>query len=233
MDTDNKIILLNKIYQLYDDFIEKIDVACEKLCATCCTCNVTITTLESYKILNNLSASKKESLRLQLMEGFEKKHFIPQTTTNQLAFLCAQDKDIPDEELDSAWGICPLLINKECPIYDDRPFGCRSFVSKHNCMAHGYAEIDPFVISVNTLFLQFIEHIDENGYSGNITDVLLFSDAQNQNGTQTVSEKSGNGLIKNHPINVLMIPPEHRIKIMPLLTELKKISISIRQEEPI
>jgi hypothetical protein len=32
----------------------------------------------------------------------------------------------------------------------------------------------PFVITVNNLFLQYIEHIDFHGCSGNLSDVLLF-----------------------------------------------------------
>ena len=228
MNIDNRLILLDKIYKIYDDFIESINVACEKFCAVCCTCNVTITSLESYKILFNLSAAKKKLLKLKLVAEYGSKRFIPRTTTNRLAVLCAQDKEIPYEDVDSAWGNCPLLTNKACPIYDKRPFGCRSFVSKHNCTVNGYAEIDPFVLSVNTLFLQFIEHIDCDGYSGNIMDVMLSFEAQEKNWrNKKISGEPGNGLIKNHPINVLMVPPEHRIKIMPLLKELKNISIQV------
>jgi len=226
MDTDNRLILLNKIYKLYDDFIESIDVACEKFCSVCCTCNVTITSLESYNILFNLPAAKKKILKLKLAAEYGSKRFIPLTTTNRLAVLCAQDKDIPDEDIDSAWGNCSLLTDKACPIYDKRPFGCRSFVSKHNCTLKGYAEMDSFVISVNTLFLQFIEHIDCDGYSGNIMDVMLSFEAQEKNWrNKKISGAPGNGLIKNNPINVLMVPPEHRLKVMPMLAELKKISI--------
>ncbi len=234
MNNDNKLILLNKIYQLYDDFTGSIDVACKKFCAVCCTRNVTITTLESYKILNNLSAPRKKMLRLKLVNGYAEKRFMPLTTTNWLAVLCAQDKDIPEENIDSAWGACPLLTNQACPIYDARPFGCRSFISKHSCADRGYAEIDPFVLSVNTIFLQFIEHIDQNGYSGNLMDVLLF--AKNHTGDRPDNNNStepGKGLIRNHPINVLMAPPEHRSKIMSLISELRKISIQAEQEESI
>ncbi|MCD6185688.1 MAG: hypothetical protein J7K84_07860 [Deltaproteobacteria bacterium] len=226
MNIDSRLILLDKIYKIYDDFIESIDVACKKFCSVCCTCNVTITSLESYKILFDLSAAEKKLLQIKLAAKCETQHFIPQTTTNRLAVLCAQDKDIPVEEIDSSWGECPLLTNNACPVYNKRPFGCRAFVSKHNCTETGYAEIDPFVLSVNTLFLQFIEHIDCDGYSGNIMDVMLSFEVQEKNWrNKQISVEPGSRLIKNHPVNILMVPPEHRSRIMPLFKKLKNITI--------
>ena len=225
-NVDSRLIFLNKIYKIYDDFIESIDVACKKFCSVCCTCNVTITSLESYKILFDLSEADKKSLQIKLVAKYETKHFIPQITTNRLAILCEQDKDIPVEEIDSSWGQCPLLTNNICPVYDKRPFGCRAFVSKHNCTETGYAEIDPFVLSVNTLFLQFIEHIDCDGYSGNIMDVMLSFKAQEKNWrNKKIFIEPESRLIKNYPVNILMVPPEHRSRIMPLFEKLKNITI--------
>jgi hypothetical protein len=45
-------------------------------------------------------------------------------------------------------------------------------VSKRCCSETGFAEMDPVVMTVNDVFMQFIEHLDTGGFSGNFTDVL-------------------------------------------------------------
>ncbi len=149
----------------------------------------------------------------------EAKRFQPIITTNKIADLCIQGKELPDEEIDSSWGRCPLLINDECPIYTARPFGCRCFVSKHSCSEKGYAKVDEFILSVNNIFLQYIEHIDSQGCSGNLLDVLLYFESSEgrQNYRDGVSNCAENNLVSNRSIPALMIPPEHRLKIQPIL----------------
>ncbi|MBW1709950.1 MAG: hypothetical protein JRJ73_08730, partial [Deltaproteobacteria bacterium] len=48
MDLNLKIAVLDQICRIYDEFVAKLDIACEKYCADCCTRNVTMTTLEGY-----------------------------------------------------------------------------------------------------------------------------------------------------------------------------------------
>ena len=50
MNLQRKMAVLERIYEIYDNFTKGLDVACKKQCANCCTCNVTMTTLEGYKI---------------------------------------------------------------------------------------------------------------------------------------------------------------------------------------
>jgi hypothetical protein len=106
-----------------------------------------------------------------------------------------------------------------------RPFGCRCLVSRHNCGEKGYAEVDDFVISVNTVILQTIEHADVQGCTGNLVDVLsLLSSEDNQKSyrsNELTCKKSG--LIPNYPLSVLMIPPEHRTRMQPILKALREI----------
>jgi len=106
-------------------------------------------------------------------------------------------------------------------------FQCRCLVSKHNCKEKGCAEIDPFVVTVNNIFFQFIEHIDEGGFFGNLTDVLFFLETN-----KTLSDDKANAiehpksdLLKNHPLSVLLIPPENREQIKPLLESLQNIKV--------
>ena len=130
MDLYTKLDVLNQIYKIYDAATESLEVACQKYCSTCCTRNVTMTSLEGYKIADHLIENSKSELFKKIKAKSYKKRFQPKITTNKIADLCIQGKEIPDEEIDSSWGSCPLLINDECPIYMVRPFNCRCMVSK-------------------------------------------------------------------------------------------------------
>ena len=225
MDMISKLALLDQIYSLFDDFARLENVACKQQCATCCTCNMTLTTLEGYKIISLLDARVKSTLAQPVLDAAKQTRFKPQTTTNQIAQYCMTGQDIPQEILDPAWGSCPLLSENECSIYQLRPFGCRCMMSRTNCADSGYADIDEFTLTVANLFNQAIEHLDQDGMTGNLIDVLTFLDDDTnlmayQSDTTCIKAK---GLIPNSPIPVLMIPPEHSTQVEPLLDSLKKV----------
>ena len=116
-----------------------------------------------------------------------------------------------------------MLTDNECPIYPARPFGCRCFISKHHCTEKGYAYVDPFVITVNNLFLQYIEHIDTKGFSGNMTDVMLFMESEDNRDSyrKRSLKRIEKTLIPNLPIRAVLIPPEHKTRIKPFLTRIR------------
>ena len=132
---------------------------------------------------------------------------------------------VPQEEMATDWEECSLLAKNACAIYDLRPFGCRCFVSRKNCAERGYADIDEFTASVNTLFLQTIEHLDADGCSGNLIDVLqvMASEDNRRAYAKDRLKCETNGLIVNWSLKVLMIPPEHRTRMEPILQELRNI----------
>lgn len=234
-----KLAVLDKIYEIYDAFIATWDNACEKYCCICCTRNVTATTLEGSKILQDIDASaEKAALYDRIVAQRYKKRFQPLITTNQLAQLCIEDGEIPEEENDPEWGTCPLLENGQCPIYDVRPFGCRCMVSRHHCGRNGYADMAPLVMTVNNVFLQYIEHLDANGFQGNLTDILIGLKS-GRNPSQPAASRSdplssgknlppgaaSPGLIPNRPLKRLMVPPEHTHAVRPLIDALQTIQI--------
>ncbi|QTA92448.1 YkgJ family cysteine cluster protein [Desulfonema magnum] len=231
MNLDTKLVVLNQIYKIYDEFAATLDVACKQYCAQCCTRNVTLTTLEGYKIAHYLISNGKSDLFEKLKDASHKKRFQPLTTTNQLAEICMRGDEPPEEENDPSWGRCPFLTDNECPVYPVRPFGCRCFVSKQNCSETGYADTEPFVIAVNNVFLQFIEHIDAQGFSGNLTDVLLFmaSDNNRQCYKDSTLTNPCDGLISNAPIKVVLVSPEHKDKAEPILRSLQSIKVPREQ----
>lgn len=224
---ERKLQALPKIYGLYDRFVEGLDIACEKHCSPCCTCNVTLTTLEGYWIVDHLIRTDNPDLLNRIEQHPGVKRFQPKITTNMLAELCAGGMEIPEEEIEPRWGICTFLEEDLCTVYPLRPFGCRCLLSQIRCRETGAADIDAFAVSVNTLFLQTIEHVDADGYSGNLVDILAFMAVETHRkeyaaGSLTVSEGP---LIQNRPMRKLFVPPEHRARIAPILRSLQEIRV--------
>ncbi len=226
MNLSNKLTALNKIYEIYAEFTASLDLACKKYCAHCCTTSVILTTLEGYKIFKTLLSKGSTQWIDKIRQASAHKRFQPKITTNQLANLCAEGIEAPAEE-GTEWKQCPFLIDLHCPIYRVRPFGCRCLVSRNACGEKGYADMDDFVLSVTTIFLQVIEHLDDKGCSGNLIDVLgvMASEKNRQAYENNRLKCSTIGLIANRQLKVLMIPPEHRTKMEPILKSLREIRI--------
>ena len=85
--------------------------------------------------------------------------------------------------------------------------------------------MDDYVLAVNTVFLQSIEHMDVKGCTGNMLDMLeIMASEENRQAYENKTLKcSAVGLIANQPLNILMIPPEHRTKMEPILKSLQEI----------
>ena len=227
MDINSKLTILDQIYAIYDRFAATLDVACKKYCDHCCTSGVTLTTIEGYKIINGLNATDRVDIIQRAQAPCENNRLRPQLTTNRLARLCADGADPPEETDNLDLDSCSLLSDHQCPIYKLRPYGCRCLVSHHNCGKKGYAEVDDFVLSVNTVFLQTIEHVDADGCTGNLVDVLLAMSVEKNRTAyrNSVLHCSANKLIPNQPLEVLMVPPGHRSEMEPILQELRDIRI--------
>lgn len=224
MSLKTKLALLDRMYRLYDAVITTYDLACRKFCSDCCTRNVTLTTLEGYKIIDHLILTSQTDVLKNLNMDASRPRFQPRTTTNRIAQLCMQGLALPEEDIDPGWGACPLLKKNMCVLYSVRPFGCRCMVSIKKCDASGCADVDDFLMSVNTVFMQTIEHVDAGGQSGNLSDVLRLMES---NDIRRDYEKEVlhrcEGLVRNRPIPVLLIPPEHRTRIKPILRDLQSI----------
>lgn len=223
MSIQEKLTALDHIYRVYDDFIGEHDTACRKGCHRCCTRNVTLTTLEAYKITAHLHQTDGGATLKTLSEIGNMPRFIPRVTTNGLADICMRGEDPPpEEEIDPDWGPCPLLDGGQCPLYVVRPYGCRCMVSTKRCEAGGFAEMAPFILTVNNVFLQYIEHIDRDGFSGNLTDTLRFmaSETNRRRYREGAIDHPPEGMIRNHAVRALMVPPRHRQRLAPILKAL-------------
>jgi hypothetical protein len=227
MDITSKLKILDQIYSIYEKFTDSLDLACKKYCDHCCTSGVTLTTLEGYKVIDRLISETEAEFIPKIRSAAGEHRFRPQITTNRFARLCADGIEPPDEITGQNRQACPVLLDHQCPIYELRPFGCRCLISRHYCGKKGYAEMDDFVLSVNTVILQTIEHVDAKGCSGNLVDVLetMWIEQNREAYRNGKLHCTGNGLIANQPLEVLMIPPEHRKRIEPILRELREVRI--------
>ena len=77
-------------------------------------------------------------------------------------------------------------------------------------------------------FLQAIEHLDADGCCGNLMDILqvMASEDNRRAYAEDRLKCETNGLIVNWSLKVLMIPPEHRPRMEPILQELRNIKLS-------
>ena len=76
--------------------------------------------------------------------------------------------------------------------------------------------------------MQFVEQIDFMGFSGNFADVLLLmaSNENRDNYKKNILKHPGADFVSNLKIKVLMIPPEHRVKVKPVLDALLSLKES-------
>ena len=78
------------------------------------------------------------------------------------------------------------------------------------------------MLSVNNVMLQYIEAVDQPGRTGNLLDILgLMAKERFRKGYK--AEKGPDlsvPLPVNHPSSVLMVPPEQRRAIAPLIRSL-------------
>lgn len=222
MKVPERLALLKKIYKIHDRFALDAQWACHSGCVTCCTCNVTATTMEGLLVYDHLISTGQRNQLENIMVSWPSGRFQPKITLNHMVALCAQGEEPPDETHDPSAGICPLLKEELCSIYPVRPFGCRAMLSAADCSLGGEARMSPFMLSVNNVVMQYLEAVDQPGGTGNLIDVLRYFsvDAHHEAYLQGESIVGSKGLLANRPFPVLMVPPEHRQSIQPLIQSL-------------
>ena len=225
MAIKQRIALLKSIYHIYDQAVASVDPACGPRCAACCTCNVTCTTLEGWLVFNHLLHRAGRRQIEAMLAAASPARYRPTVTLNHMAQLCLQGQSLPPEVNDPAAGDCPCLQLDLCSLYDARPFGCRAMLSTLDCRQTGEAQMPPFVLSLNNVIMQYLEAIDRPGGWGNLIDVLGFlaDDTQREAYENRVSQCLTSPLLANRPFPVLMIPPEHRQAMGPIIRDIKTV----------
>ncbi len=222
MKVQNRLDILKQIYEIHDGYASNVQTACAKGCAACCTCNVAVTTMEGLLVFEYLLAAGGGD-RLDQIIGFKpSSRYQPRLTLNQIVALYAEGKQPPEEENDPSAGACPLLEDGICSIYPVRPFGCRAMLSSSDCAVEGEADMPSIILSVNNVMIQYLEAVDRPGWTGNLLDILelLAQDAFRQDYAAEKDPDPSLRLPVNHSFPVLMVPPEHRSAIGPLIQSL-------------
>jgi Fe-S-cluster containining protein len=226
LDGKKKLEKLDALYRLHETLVPTEGLACREGCATCCTRNVTVTSLEGAFLLTGLDDETRSETLRRAAENAVNPRLVPLVTVNSMAALCMEGKDFPEEAYDPSWTPCPLLSQGRCTVYPFRPFACRAMVSKNTCGASGEADMDDFLFTVNNVFMQVLEHLDQEGSFSNVTDMLNFL---GENGNLEIFSSQGKtdeppaSFLKNLPMTLLMVPPEHRERMKPVLDALQDL----------
>jgi hypothetical protein len=228
---EHRLDMLRRIYAVFDQVLAPYALACHRGCDACCTANVTLTTLEAWGIVAGLGDDAEQVLA-RLGSPPDPRRFRPQVGINTVAALVLDGEDPPEEGADPQAGACPLLRDHCCPIYPLRPFACRCMISTRPCDTVGYATIDDFFVTVNTVFQQTIEDLDVGGATGNLSDLVPLLGLSDVKETYVRGrlDPAALDLAPNRRMPALMVPPGHRARMAPIVERLREEMRKGREE---
>lgn len=215
MDLALKKKALARISSWYEEWSRGLPLACRRGCSSCCTRSVTMTGLEGAVLREYLEQAGQASLLADL-PALATGDARPLSTTNQFAAACLQGIETAGGP--ECWNLasCPFLVDQACRVYPARPFGCRAFGSLARCDRSGAAEVPSLLLTVNTILLQLIEHLDQGGPWGNMFDVL----AATRKGEDGGQEETRPGLLTCRPCPGFLVLPEEQGEVDHLLARL-------------
>ena len=220
LSAQQKAAALEAIYRFYDEFLTGFPIACSAGCSVCCTNSVSATSMEAAYLLQGLSmlpAGGEELLkRAEGMRG--EPHFQPSTTINTSAALCMKGKELPEETSPMSFDPCPFLDEEGlCALYGQRPFACRAMSSSTVCKEGGEASMEPFLVTVNLAIYQILEHIDRDGFYGNILDLLPVAAGR-------IPPSEAQEAVKtNRALNCFIVPPDETMRFKSFMRRLSKV----------
>jgi len=205
MNDSNKFKVLTAIYSFYDLFLKDFSLACRKGCHVCCTVNIVATSIEAEYLLGSSFFDNPDPKKL-LASMAMGSVYRPSLSTNQIADFCLRQEEFPPDTGKHGEGTCPFLDREGfCSVYERRPFACRAMSSTEVCQNGSEADMEPFLITVNLAIHQIIEHLDKEGVSGNLIDVL--NKLVNNQGINTDSSDS---LVSNRALPGFLVSPDEQ-----------------------
>jgi len=215
--------MLWRILAVYDARVGRFSLACGPGCDACCTRSVTMTSLEGEVLGDFLQQAGRWPEMAATLREMGPSGIRPAETFNQFAALClAQREPADDVSLTRDMAPCLLLdADGRCTVYPARPFACRSFASSCRCAADRGAEMAPLLVTLNTVVLQLIEHLDSDGGCwGNLIDILRLRDRPEEN--------IGNEVLPARPLPGFLVPPWEEAEINAFLETLFRSTIQGR-----
>ena len=217
--------ILASIYSEFDQWLSQVNVVCAKGCSSCCTRNVTMTSLEGEYMLSSIRDGNKEKWLSRALAGV---NFVsqPGLTTNEFVVGCLEDNDSESAQAAHSSEACPFLVDQGCPIYEARPLSCRCFVSQKKCGLNQAAVVPDYILTGSTTVMQIIEHLDQKGQWGNMLDILRLHSANPKDNSE-IRERLRNC----KPSPGFLIPPEDLEQVQPLLESIFSVKIDGKRVE--
>ncbi|WP_035256613.1 hypothetical protein [Desulfatirhabdium butyrativorans] len=208
---------LDAVYRYYDALMSKLQVSCAAGCAACCTRHVWMTRLEALWMRARIPDDTAAWVCSRLDGARQAPRSIPTESINNGLSTDEDPGQDGREPAPVAYNDpCPLLLSDDrCSIYDGRPFACRCMLSASACASRGFAEQPQWLIWMNTIFLQAIEHLDHGGFTGNLIDVVPLVFGQECAASPLV--------VANSPIRYWAVPPAYRQRLKPVAQRLWEI----------
>ncbi len=217
---------------------QNIATKCEKGCATCCSVNVKITSIEGEIIYDFIQEQGREEWFGTILNREQSTEKVKQTT-NDFAKACLAGEEAVVQEKQGT-GQCPFLQDNICSIYTVRPFHCRCFVSTVLCETQATAEVDQIVLTASTVMMQLLEHVAQKEYWGNLQDVLLsLSDLPGNKGvhkyitSRSMEMQARARVLSSQPIPGFLLDDEEYEIVMVLLEKIFNRTLDGRRVEDI
>ena len=229
--------ILSTIYDIFGQWNNDLEKACQRGCSRCCTQNVTITAVEGEVILRFIIAESMSPWFAEKLASAQT-HRPPKMTTNDFASACLNGEDADPDDYPNL-SICPFLENNLCKIYPVRPFGCRLFISQKTCSTSQPALVADSYFEAATAVSQVIEHLGQKEYWGNMLDVLpalldiseFREIADHLNSTQIMLARMQTLTAK--PLPGFLFSKEHEKEVSPLLEAIFDAQVQGKRVEDI
>lgn len=212
MTAELKRNLLMCVFEAYEEISSEFPSVCSRECSACCTTRVMATSAEADLALIHLEESGRQRKVSKVVAQFPPGPAQPVLSVNALAGYCLRKKEPPSAVESLEIIPCPLRERDGCPIYEVRPFACRSMWSREVCKEGGQALMDPLQVTIAGVFQQIIEHIDYGGLYGNfldlLTDLLARENARAYRAGLPFSHAAALAPTCANP--GFIVPPEHR-----------------------
>jgi hypothetical protein len=90
------------------------------------------------------------------------------------------------------------------------------------CAEHGEARMHPVLVSLNSVFEQTIEHMDDGGLYGNLLDLLSVLASERNKDTYRSARplRDASHLLETWPSPGFLVPPLHRPTVIEALNRL-------------
>ncbi|SDK35717.1 Dual specificity phosphatase, catalytic domain [Maridesulfovibrio ferrireducens] len=127
-----RLVDLSPFFNDYDQLIQRVEsvaresaqvVACGLNNDQCCRTPVSLTLVEAVHLSHQINLELGHEERLAVIEQAVETAWAERRASSELS----KEKGVLEFCLSGAGSVCPLLKNKSCLLFDDRPLQCRAF----------------------------------------------------------------------------------------------------------